>query len=135
MVCALHSNWQLCGKDALLFVLGNINSQPEKKRGATGTWWADLDIQVTQKHMRPFRTRGKRSPGMAGMDEQVTSLDLIGMFCYCSCQTAELLPLLLSQEANQLSSINQTQSIDSYLVNRSANELGFDRYVVLKTLN
>lgn len=26
MVCALHSNWQLCGKDTLLFVLGNINS-------------------------------------------------------------------------------------------------------------
>ncbi len=36
-------------KDALLFVLGNINSHPsvkKKKGGGTGTWWADLGIQV-----------------------------------------------------------------------------------------
>lgn len=36
-------------------------------------------------------------------------------------------PPLRDQGANQLSSINQTQSINSCLVNRSTDELGFDR--------
>lgn len=51
------------------------------------------------------------------------------------CQNNRAASPCLSQEANMLSSINQTQSIDGYLANRSTNELRFDRYGILKSVN
>lgn len=60
----------------------------------------------------------KRSPRMGEMDDQVTSApDIVVTFCSCSMSNNRAARPLLGQGANQLSSINQTQSIDSYLVN------------------
>lgn len=101
--------------------------EEEPERG--GLIWTSRSYNT---HMS-FRTMRKRSPVMGKMDDQVTStLDIIDMFCSMSNSRAAP-PAILSREANQLSSINLTQSIDSYLVNRSTNELGFDRYGFLRT--
>lgn len=133
MVCALHSNWQLCGKDALLFVLGNINSHPsvlkkekkEEELELAGLIWTPGSHSTQHKHILY----------MIWDNEKEKPTHLVSLICSVPvpCQTTELPPPPSpSQEANQLSSINQTQSIDSYLVKRSTNELGFDRYGVLK---
>lgn len=139
MVCALHSNWQLCGKDALLFVLRNINSHSSVKRKEeevelSGLICASRLCSTQHKHILYLR---KRSPQMREMGDQVTSApDTIDIFsCSMSKQQSCFPPPCLSQEANMLSSINQTQSIDGYLANRSTNELKFDLYGILKSVN
>lgn len=127
-------------KTLCYFVLGNINLHLRKKKkkkkrkgGGTGPYLADLNIQVIQ-HTRHLGRWKAESLGMEEMDDQVTSTpDIIDVFCPMSNSRAAP-PPPLRQEANKLS-INQTQSIDSCLVSRSTNELGFDRYEVFQTLN
>lgn len=99
-----------------------------KKGGGTRTCRADLDTWVT---LYPTQTYTVYDLGQ--WEREAHAPGVVDMFCSCSMSNNRAAPPPSpSQEANQLSSINQTQSIDSYLVKRSTNELGFDRYGVLK---
>lgn len=100
----------------------------KKKRGA-GTLWADLS---STQHVFDFGHRGREVHDHRKWTTESPQQISLKTSVPVSCPTTELLPLLLSQKANQLSSINQTQSTDSWLVNRSTNELGLDWYEALK---
>lgn len=106
----------------------------KKEEEERGLVVADLCVQAvlnTTKTYEIHGTRGKRSPQMREMDDQVTSgPDVVGIsICSRSMSKQQsCVPFCLSRLASMLSSINQTQSIDSYLANRTANLLGFDRW-------
>lgn len=111
----------------------------KKKEEELGTRWADLGFQVVA-HTTHAHTLthtyiiwdGEKEKPTDGRNGRPSHLSWC-RWCVLFLSNNRAASPLLSQEANLLSSINQTQSIDSYLVNRSANELGLDRCGVLKT--
>lgn len=88
MVCALHSNWQLCGKRrSVIFVLGNINSHPSVKENKKELQ-ADLGTRRLDNTVYSQDNEERKA-----QDDRVTSApDLSVCFVPVLCQTTELLP-------------------------------------------
>lgn len=103
-------------KDVLsLFVSENFNSQVKTGGGARA------------------RLRSPRHGQTREMDDRVTSEpQTVDVFCSRSKQQS--CSPRLTQGTNMPSTINQTQSIDGWLVNRSTNTPGFDRYGIVRTV-
>ncbi|KAM7383773.1 hypothetical protein PAMA_011230 [Pampus argenteus] len=104
-------------KDALLLVIGKISTTQiryKRRGGGTGTRWADLGTQIVPntEEEEPRNGRNGRPSHLSTRYHQYI------LFLFHVKQQSPIPhprpPTPPSQEANQLSSINQTQSIDSY---------------------
>lgn len=117
-----------------VFVLGNINLHlsVERKRGGKRTCccWS-VHPSCAQHNKKHIRYVGQEEKEAHKWEKWMTKSPQDLMSSVSSvlvpCQNNRAASLCLRQEASMLSSINQTQSIDSYLANKTTNQLGFDR--------